>query len=210
MERKALISGQVTNRRNPSQARSRERVETLLVAVKELIEEQQTVNLKISDIAAKANTSPSSIYQYFSDKESMIIALAEHYMAIIHNIVEQHVARMTAIEDFKPTLDAIFADVYQLHKQEAAMRQIWFESIDPKLNALALEDTYRNTRIMVEALAPFIHEEMREETERFVLVASYQFGSIMRLCFSTSEQEALKIMDTFEAMIMKSIPEFLY
>jgi len=210
MDRKAINSGQVTNRRSPSQARSKERVEALLLAVKQLIEEQGTVHLKISDIAAKANTSPSSIYQYFSDKESIIIALAEHYMTIIHKIITDSLAQMQTIEDFRSVLDNVFQGIFELHQREAAMRQIWFESIDPKLNALALEDTYRNAKAIADALEPFIHEEMREETERFILVASYQFGSIMRLCFSTSEQEAVKIRDTFEAMIMKSVPEFLY
>lgn len=210
MDRKSIMSGQVTNRRNPSQARSKERVETLLVAVKELIEEQGTVNLKISDIAAKAKTSPSSIYQYFSDKESIIIALAEHYMAVIHKIIADNISRMQSIEDFRPILDDIFQQIFELHCKEAAMRQIWFESIDPKLNALALQDTYRNVDVIVDALEPFIHDEVREETERFILVASYQFGSIMRLCFSTDEAEALKLKDTFESMVMKSVPEFLY
>ena len=59
---------QATNRRNPRQHRSKERVAIILEAVKALIEENGIANLKINDIAKRANTSPSSIYQYFSDK----------------------------------------------------------------------------------------------------------------------------------------------
>lgn len=198
-----------TNRRNPSQTRSRERVETLLLSVKALIEEKGIAQLKISDIAKHSGFSPSSIYQYFSDKETMIIALARQYMEVIHQIIETNLVEMNSLQQLPELLKKNFLEIYQLHCQEAALREIWFESIDPKLNRLAYEDTGRNIEMITDKLCLLAGEAKRDEYHRFVMVCSHQFSAIMRLCVNVDDAEARRLIDIQTRMVLNSLPEFL-
>lgn len=205
---KDSISTASTNRRSPSQTRSRERVEKLLLTVKALIEEQGISRLKISDIATRASVSPSSIYQYFSDKESIILALAEHYMAIIRRMLEQNLEQLNSLEQLPSLLEKNFLDIYQLHCQEPALREIWFESIDPKLNQLAFEETQRNVDLTMATLSQLANKETLEELARLVLVGSHQFSAIMRLCFVTDELEAKKLIKIQTEMLLSALKEY--
>ena len=68
-------------RRVPSQERSRRRVEELLDAAARLVVERGVDALSTRDIAAAAGAPVASLYQYFADKEGILLALAERDMA---------------------------------------------------------------------------------------------------------------------------------
>jgi AcrR family transcriptional regulator len=68
-------------RRVPTQARSRRRVEDLLDAAARLVVEHGVESLSTRDIATAAGVPVASLYQYFADKEAVLIALAERDMA---------------------------------------------------------------------------------------------------------------------------------
>lgn len=205
-----MTAKQVTNRRNPSQARSKERVDVLLNAVKALIEEIGIANIKISDIATKAKVSPSSIYQYFSDKESIILALAEDYMEIIHDIIDRNLAELKSVDDLEKVLSTNFDDIYRLHQEESAIRQIWFESIDPELNKLAIKDNELNTQKIFDAVTKFIEPKDPQKLKYFILISSYQFGNVMRLCFSSDENAYEEFKHIYIRMIANSVHEFIH
>ena len=175
---------QATNRRNPRQNRSKERVAIILEAVKALIEENGIANLKINDIAKRANTSPSSIYQYFSDKETIILSLAEHFMAKIHVIIDKHIQELHSIQDLAQVLNDNFDDIYLLHKNESALRQLWFDAINIELINLATLDSYIKAdkiyQRVVEVATPINSQELKQ----FILLMSIQFSAVMRLCFA--------------------------
>lgn len=166
--------------------------------------------LKISDIAAKSSISPSSIYQYFSDKESIILALAMQYMEVIHDIIEENLAEIHTLAQLPDLLEKNFQDIYQLHCEEPALREIWFESIDPKLNKLAYEDTARNIKTISEKLVALTGESNREELTRYVTLCSHQFSAVMRLCFAVDEAEARKLIAIQTRMVIKALPEFIH
>ncbi len=191
---------QATNRRHPSQNRSKERVAIILNAVKGLIEDNGIGNLKISDIANRANTSPGSIYQYFSDKETIILSLAEHFMEKIHLIVDKHVQALVTIEDLEKVLTENFDDIYQLHKDESALRQIWFESIDTELINLATLDSNIKADKIFQRVLQVASTKDEVQLKQYILLMSIQFSSVMRLCFScdagTPEQLRKIYVDT--------------
>jgi AcrR family transcriptional regulator len=67
-------------RRVPRQARSRRRVEGILDAAARLVVERGVDALSTRDIAQAAEVPVASLYQYFADKEAVLLALAARDM----------------------------------------------------------------------------------------------------------------------------------
>lgn len=64
-------------RRTPSQARSRERVGKVLDAASQIVVAQGIDSLSTRSIAAAAGIPVASLYQYFSDRDAILLALVE-------------------------------------------------------------------------------------------------------------------------------------
>lgn len=66
--------------RKPKQKRSRERVQLILKATRNVLEKDGIKALSTNSIAASGGIPVSSIYQYFPDKEAILIAVYEDYL----------------------------------------------------------------------------------------------------------------------------------
>lgn len=66
--------------KKPKQKRSRERVQLILEATCNILEESGIKALSTNSIAARGGIPVSSIYQYFPDKEAILIAVYEDYL----------------------------------------------------------------------------------------------------------------------------------
>lgn len=64
-------------RRKPAQARSRERVERILDAASRIVVDQGVEALSTRSIATAAAMPVASLYQYFSDRDAILLALVE-------------------------------------------------------------------------------------------------------------------------------------
>ena len=205
----STLSGKTTNRRTPSQIRSKERVEKILRTVKKLIEKNGIANLKIADIATHAGVSPSSIYQYFSDKETIIIALAEHYMVQISSLIEKNLDMLQEHARVEDVIRKNYYDIYELHQRERALQEIWFESVDPKLNQLAFEDTQKNVELILTRIKPFAKSGMSKELGEFVLLVSHQFAATMRLSLAVAEDCATDFIEMHCKMVNKCLADYI-
>ncbi|MGH3362077.1 MAG: TetR/AcrR family transcriptional regulator [Nocardioides sp.] len=67
-------------RRVPTQERSRRRVEDLLDAAAKLVVQHGVAPLSTRDIALEAGVPVASLYQYFADKDAILLALAARDM----------------------------------------------------------------------------------------------------------------------------------
>src|SRR5690348_15746447 len=69
--------GSGVRRRTPAQARSREKVEKILDAATQVVVAEGVDALTTRAIAAKAGIPVASLYQYFSDRDAVLLALVE-------------------------------------------------------------------------------------------------------------------------------------
>jgi AcrR family transcriptional regulator len=70
--------------RRVSQKRSQIRVEALLLAADQLLQDREIADIGIYDVAHLADVPPASAYHFFRTKESVFFALAERYLQELH------------------------------------------------------------------------------------------------------------------------------
>lgn len=76
-----MVTAGAGTRRAPVQARSRQRVEAILAATERLVLERGVEPLTTRDIADAAGVPVASLYQYFADKDAVLLALGAQQMA---------------------------------------------------------------------------------------------------------------------------------
>ncbi len=79
--------------RQPQRARGRERVAALLDAAVQVFEEKGFDAATMTEVAARAQASIGSLYQFFPSKEVLAQALLERYAAFINTALNDLVAR---------------------------------------------------------------------------------------------------------------------
>ena len=106
-------------RRVPTQARSRRRVEGILDAAERLVVRQGLDALTTRDIAEAAGVPVASLYQYFADKEDVLLALAERDMAEMDTQVAADLAEIgtLTVASLVRSVMASFVTVY--HRRPA-------------------------------------------------------------------------------------------
>ncbi|MDT0603892.1 TetR/AcrR family transcriptional regulator [Thalassotalea castellviae] len=75
-------------RKQPSQTRSRERVEKIISATYALLQEQGLAAVTTVHIAKKAGVSVGSVYQYFPNKKAIFVSLYNEYLKDIRSILD--------------------------------------------------------------------------------------------------------------------------
>ena len=77
----------VKARKVPGQARSQETVSVILEASARILESDGLRGFNTNAIAAKAGVSVGSLYQYFPNKDAIVLALIGSYEKELHNAV---------------------------------------------------------------------------------------------------------------------------
>ncbi len=106
-------------RRVPAQARSRRRVEQILDQAAHLVVSQGVEALSTRDIAAAAKVPVASLYQYFSDKEDVLLALAARDMAEMDDQVATDLAELESLTVHDLVRTAMLAFVKVYHRRRA-------------------------------------------------------------------------------------------
>ncbi|HYP86145.1 TetR/AcrR family transcriptional regulator [Variovorax sp.] len=74
---KKVVSNQAPVRRAPQQLRSLQKIELMLEAAVQLLEQDDVSALTTNAVAARAGVSIGTLYQYFNDKDALLDALME-------------------------------------------------------------------------------------------------------------------------------------
>lgn len=132
-------------RRNPSQKRSRERVERILLVASGIIEASGSDQMKMSEVAARAGISIGSLYQYFPDKAAIVRTLAEHYNALGRGCIGEALEGVSTPAELERAFCELVDTYYGMFLAEPVMRDIWSGTqADKALCDLDLADARAN------------------------------------------------------------------
>lgn len=135
-------------RRVPRQARARQKLARVLEAADRLLAEEGADVLTTTRVAAEAGVSVGTLYQYLPDRDSIVDALADRYLARLEALMESFVERATSETWSDPVsvlVDA-FADTY---RSQPGFRALWFGR---HLTDQTREADRRHKRVMAAAV----------------------------------------------------------
>ena len=89
-------------RKQPRQRRSAETVARILDAAARIFDERGYRATTTNHVAERAGVSIGSLYQYFPNKDALLVALAEHH---IDAVAQQFGERLLYLREDQPTLD---------------------------------------------------------------------------------------------------------
>jgi AcrR family transcriptional regulator len=176
--------------RQPQQVRSRKRVEAILAATAALLREHAYPAINIGMIAARAETSVGSLYQFFPNKDAVLSALAESYArdleatadrlfqgetadtrACVERLIEGVVAFVSLHPGFVHITradwvsDAVRDAIARMDRQMMAGLAGWVGSDDPAANHAAARILYG----AIGAILPYIEQADEEARARLIL-----------------------------------------
>lgn len=172
-------------RKVPTQARSRKRLEAILDAAAELFADQGFEATTIEAIAAAAETSVGSVYQFFPNKLAVFRGVADRCHKAVRTAYTALVGSEPAARPMTELIDAVVDGFYALQRSDPSFRAVWTNT---QLYGELEEDDLRlerelidNTIAVLEAFAPGLGEPRRTAAARlFVQTVSAGLFLVLR------------------------------
>ncbi len=197
-------------RRKPAQERSKMRVDAILNATTEVIASKGLSNLKIDDIAKAAKVSPSSIYQYFPNKQKILEELNERNEVTAIKLIKSSLENVTSLEEGLNSLYGFIDKYYLWNEEKHAITDMWYLVTADRSNHIKdLNNSQEFAGIIVDTLSPYLDDSLHEELKNVALLFAHLVGETVRLCVFLDKEEGIKIFNTFKKIMHVSISSLL-
>jgi AcrR family transcriptional regulator len=114
--------GLVASRKLPQQARARHTVEAIFEAAARIIEREGPAALNTNRIAERAGVSIGTLYDYFPNKEALLIAMARRQLEEDHQVFRTALAAALDTPGLSPARIAVRA-LIDLHRSRPEVRR---------------------------------------------------------------------------------------
>lgn len=189
-------------RRQPTQARAKERVERILAAATELIAEAGSEPMRMSEIAERAGVPIGSLYQYFPDKAAILRTLATRVMERVREGLKEGLEGIGNAKEALDRTDALAEGYYALFLDEPVTRDIWSATqSDKALQELDIEDGRENGRIFFEALKHLVRKREHKRFEAACFLMMQLTGSAVRLAIAVDREEGDRLMREYRRVV---------
>jgi AcrR family transcriptional regulator len=169
-------------RRQPVQQRSAKRVEQMLDASAELIDELGYDALTTTLIAKRAGVAVGSLYQFFPDKRAVVQALTQRNLDRFLASVTERLATMDH-RHWWDVVDSIFDIYLRMHREVPGFSKVHFgDVVDRQL----LDDSRDNNTVIVDSLTEILIPQLNIPPEelRFALtIANETADALLKLAF---------------------------
>ncbi|MEM8531032.1 MAG: TetR/AcrR family transcriptional regulator [Chloroflexota bacterium] len=148
-------------RRSPTQERSRFTVEAILDAAVQVFEHHGYAAGTTARIAERAGVSVGSLYQYFPNKDAVLIALADQHIAECYELAHQVFTQVQAIAcSLDQSLRLIVRGFIELH------------TINPQVHRLLYEEVILPTEVRKKLMIVLqtITEQVRELLAQYAII----------------------------------------
>ncbi len=195
-------------RREPTQKRSRERVERILSCASTLIEKSGSDAMRMSDVAEMAGISIGSLYQYFPDKGAIIRTLAERYNVLGQQCIAEGLEDVRNREGLRRAFGELIDVYYAMFLAEPVMRDIWSGTqADKALRDIDLADSRINGAVLATARARVDPGADRDELEASSFLIMQLGEATMRLAISVERKEGAALVEHFKRMVLREMME---
>ncbi|NIJ14450.1 AcrR family transcriptional regulator [Saccharomonospora amisosensis] len=174
-------------RRRPVQQRSAQRVERMLDASAELLQELGYEALTTTLIAKRAGVAVGSLYQFFPDKRAVVQALTQRNLERFIAAVNERLSTLDP-KHWWDVVDSLLDIYLRMHREVPGFSRVHFgDVVDVRL----LDDRRTNNRVITDSLADLIIEHVEVERDELILpisIAVEAADGLLNLAFRTDPQ----------------------
>ena len=193
-------------RRTPTQVRGKEKVDLILTAAKGLIGERGNDAVSMREIAKECGIAPSSIYQYFPDKNALLEAIMAEYYAKFAEILESGFGEVTDMAGYIKAADKGLDRFYKLFKEEPILATIW---ASVQGNTVLLEMDIRDSRekaeIMTKVQCSIFPTLKRKDIFDTNFLLANMMGPAVRVALTVGGAEGKRSMKAFKELVIQRI-----
>tara|TARA_R110002124_G_scaffold216964_1_gene382769 strand:- start:643 stop:1248 length:606 start_codon:yes stop_codon:yes gene_type:complete len=197
-------------RREPTQERAKARVERILVSASELIAETGSDTVRMTEVAARAGIPIGSLYQYFPDKGAILRLLAMRFMERVRTSLAEGLKDIASADEALARIDAILEGYYETFINEPVVRDVWSGTqSDKALQALDIEDSRENGRLVAAALKHLVPEEKHARFDAACFLLMQIAGAAVRLAIAVERAEGDLLVAEFRRLTRNELASFL-
>jgi len=187
----------------PTQARSREKVDRILEATIEMAVEHGSLDLKMTEIAKRAGVAVGTLYQFFPTRTSLVAKLFAREMEPIDRSVSDSLSGPGGLRGLGARIEAQMLDQLDLVQTKPGLTVIWTAAaLDPAIEAADFANTKKNAAILASTIMKELpNSSPREDIEATTLLICHLWGSVIRLCSQLSAPQARQVVRQYAEMI---------
>ncbi|MFN4353311.1 TetR family transcriptional regulator [Parvibaculum sp.] len=204
------MSDPAFQRRKPTQARARERVERILATATEMIAETGSDAMRMTELAERAGVPIGSLYQYFPDKPAILRTLALAVMERVRGGLAASLKDVTGRDDALARVDQLLKGYYDLFLDEPVTRDIWSGTqSDKALQALDIEDSRENAGLFFDALKHLVPKRDHARLEAASFLLMQLSGAAVRLAIAVERKQGDRLIAEYRGMMRRELESLL-
>ena len=188
----------------PTQARSREKVERLLNAALSLAVETGSLDFNVTDVAKRAGVAIGTLYQFFPSRTALIARLFAREMEpideSISDLFDDHLD-LTALTTKVP---ALMQQHLEWVKARPGLSVIWTApTVHPDIERADFENTKRNAATLADLLSQRLPAATAPKAiHATALLICHLWSSVIRLCVLVDEKQQADIIQQYANMMI--------
>jgi len=204
-------SGQSPNkalglRRVPTQQRSRERVERMLEVASQCIVEKGLDAVRMSEVAELAGVSIGSLYQYFPDKASIVMTIAERYNKVGRDCVDAALSAVESEQALRQAMVQIVDGYYEMFLSKPVMRDIWRATqADKSLQEMDTQDCHAHQTMLLKTLLRLRPKLTETELTPLTALVMQFVATTVRLAISLERKQGDQVIELFKQMLSNQL-----
>ena len=187
----------------PTQARSREKVERMLDAAVDLAVERGSLDIKVTEVAKRAGVAIGTLYQFFPTRTALIAKLFAREMEPIDALVANALIGFGSRSEIRTGIEREIRATLDLVRSRPGLLVIWSSlAIDPVVEAADFANTRQNAQTLTDRLKSVVPSQV-EQRDLFAtaLLICHLWGSVVRLCVLADDGEEDAIISQYSNML---------
>lgn len=187
----------------PTQARSREKVERILDTAVELAVEAGSLEIKMTELAKRAGVATGTLYQFFPSRSALIGKLFDREMGPIDAGITEALESAKSVADLEARIERRLLHDLELVRSRPGLFVIWSSpAVDPVVQAADFANTRKNAKRLSGHLQAILPKHVSEEdVYATALLVCHLWSSVIRLCVLAEPSETEAIVRQYASML---------
>jgi len=189
-------------RRTPRQARSRDRVDAILSAARELIGGRGNDAVSMREIAARAGVSIASVYDYFEDKNGILRQLMVGYMGKIQMRLAAILVPADTPAGLFRAIDGMVDAMVAIFREERELPTIWGAvQANTTLRNLDVEDGRQIAEFLIARFRAVLPDADPEALRDACTYAVSTVSTTVRMAVYTNPADGERLIREFKTLM---------